>query len=372
MRQEEASPVDLRFLIRAFVKYAASDMHLKPGRPPLYRINGKLVAANMDVLDHAAIKKMILGILSDARKKELEEKHQTDFSFRIDEIGRFRCNIFYQRGQLAAAIRMIPLDIPEIAPLQLPEVVKEICMKPRGLVMITGPTGSGKSTTLAAMIQYINHHSYVHVLCLEDPIEFIFRDEKATITQREIGSDTNSFEEALYAGLRQDPDVIVVGELRDAATIQMALTAAETGHLVLATLHTRDAKGSIERIIDVFPQDAKNQIRLQLASVLTAVVSQHLVLKSNGDDQVPTCEILINSPMIQSAILKNEIGNIPEIMAKSSEFYKMQTFNQDLERMIHAGVITLDEALHVSPAPEDLRLRISGIVREGGYDIKAG
>lgn len=372
MSDQPQQPLDLKYLIKAFIKYGASDMHLKPGRPPLYRINGKLVPSKIQSLEHADIKKMMFEVLSDKKKKILEDKHQTDFSFKVTDIGRFRCNLFYQKGHLSAVVRIIPLHSPNIEQLGLPAVIKELCMKTKGLVIVSGPTGSGKSTTLASMIQYINHNSSVHILCLEDPIEYIFTDDKASITQREIGSDSNSFEEGLYAGLRQDPDVIVIGELRDAATMRLALTAAETGHLVMATLHTHDARTTLERFIDVFPSEEQSQIRMQLANVLNGIVSQHLIQTSNGSETLPTCEVMINSPAICEAIMKNEIVRVPEIIAKSSAFYKMQTFNQDLERKVKNGDITLDEALLISPKPDDLRLKIAGVTHEGGYDIKAG
>ena len=372
MSEKQDQPLELRYLIKAFIRYGASDMHLKPGRPPLYRVNGKLVPSKIQQLEHQDIKKLMFDVLSDSKKKQLEEKHQTDFSFKVNDIGRFRCNLFYQRGHLSAVVRIIPLHSPNIEQLKLPVVTKELCMKQKGLVIVSGPTGSGKSTTLASMIQYINHNSNVHILCLEDPIEYIFVDDKASITQREIGTDANTFEEGLYAGLRQDPDVIVVGELRDAATMRLALTAAETGHLVMATLHTHDARTTIERFIDVFPSEEQSQVRIQLSGVLNGVISQHLIITSNGTERVPTCEVMVNSPAISEAILRNEINKIPELIAKSSSFYKMQTFNQDLEKKVLNGDITLDEAVLVSPKPDDLRLRIAGVTHEGGYDIKAG
>ncbi len=220
------------------------------------------------------------------------------------------------------------------------------------------------------MIQHINETRPVHILTIEDPIEYMHRDQKATVTQREVGADTQSFTDGLYAGLRQDPDVIVIGELRDHATIQIALTAAETGHLVISTLHTKDARSTVERIVDVFPGDQMNQVRIQLGSSLIGVVSQTLVVKRDGMGRVPVCEVMINSPTIENFILKNEMDRIPEAMSNSSNYYKMQTFNQDLEKLVASGVITKEEALKVSPSPDNLKLRLSGVVREEGYQVQ--
>jgi twitching motility protein PilT len=256
---------------------------------------------------------------------------------------------------------MIPIAVPRLDQLGLPSVIKELCNRPRGLVLVTGATGCGKSTTLSAMIQYINEHRYAHVLTIEDPIEFVYKDDKASITQRELGSDTLSFADALKSGLRQDPDIIVVGELQDVDTIRVALTAAETGHLVLSTLHTCDAKSTIERILDVFPADAQNQVRIQLASTLAAVVSQQLLMRADGTGRVLASEVMIKSPTVESYILKNEINKIHDAMIHSNSYYKMQTLNQDLERLVTTGVVSIEEALKVSGQPDDLKLRLSGI-----------
>lgn len=366
-----APEMDMRYLVRALIKYGASDLHLKVGRPPLFRIHGKLVPAKMPEMTQASAQALLDSVLSARHREELERNRQVDMSFRIKDIGRFRCNVFYQRDSIAAAIRMIPLVVPQLSQLGLPAVIKELCERPRGLVLVTGATGCGKSTTLAAMVQELNENNPVHILCIEDPIEFMFKDRKATISQREVGTDTLTLNDALRAGLRQDPDVIMIGELRDYQMIQTAMTAAETGHLVLATLHTNDAVGTIERIVDSFPLDAKNQARIQLASTLVAVISQQLVVKSDQSGRLPACEVLIKSPVVESYIIKGELGRIQEVMESSRDYYRMQTMNQSLEALIRGNQISLEEGLKSSSRPDDLRLNLSGMVREQGYEMGA-
>ena len=368
-KKNSKKSTDIRYLIRALTKYGASDLHLKVGRPPLYRINGRLVQAKMDAMTSEGMEKVVSDILTSRQIQDLENHYQVDASFRVGKLGRFRCNAFFQRGSLSVIIRMIPIRIPKIEDLGIPVVLKELVQRPRGLILITGPTGSGKSTTLASLIQHINETRHVHVITIEDPIEFVFRDQKSSVTQREVGSDAKSFEDSLYAGLRQDPDVIMIGELRDPQVIQTALTAAETGHLVLTTLHTNDAATSLDRIIDVFPGHAKDHVRIQLASSLVAVVSQHLLNKEDGSGRVPACEVMINSPAIENYIRKGEFERIPEAIANSNDYYHMQTLNQDLKRLIASGQISLDEGLKVTPNPDDLRLALSGVDHKEGYEI---
>ena len=315
------------------------------------------------------VESIIQGVLTDKHRLALDGKRQVDFSFKVKNLGRFRCNVYFQRGALSAAIRMIPLAVPSLDKLELPMVLKELCKRKRGLFLVTGPTGSGKSTTLAAVIQHLNETSHLHILSIEDPIEFVFRDIKASITQREVGSDIHCIEDGLIAGLRQDPDVIVIGELRSTETIQAALTAAETGHLVMATLHTNDARSTIDRILDVFPAEQQNQVRLQLASVLIAVVSQQLVIRADNSGRVPSCEIMVKSPAIEGYIYRNEMERIPDAIANSSNYYKMQSGNQSLEQLVKSGTITLQAALRVSSAPDDLKLRLAGVTREEGYEM---
>jgi twitching motility protein PilT len=362
------SKIDMHYLIRALIKYQASDLHLKVGRPPIYRIHGKLVPAKMSEVTQELAEIIIYSILTNKQIAELEVKRNIDISFRMNNLGRFRCNVYFQRGTVSAAIRMIPVAIPNLEDLHVPSVVlKELCHRPRGLLLVTGATGSGKSTTLAAMVQYLNENSQVHILTIEDPIEFIFRDIKASITQREVGSDIPTVKEGVVAGLRQDPDVIMIGEIRDTETIQAALTASETGHLVIATLHTNDTKSTIDRILDVFPAQAQNQVRIQLASTLIGVLSQQLLMRSDGAGRVPACEVMVKSPVIESYILKNELDRIPDAIASSNSYYKMQTMNQALEKLVIAGSITTEEAIKSASNPDDLKLRLAGVGREEGY-----
>lgn len=360
---------DMKYLIKALVKYNASDLHLKVGRPPLFRINGKLIPAKMPELNQQIAEMLLLGLLSAKQVLQLEANRQIDFSFRMKDYGRFRCNVYYQKETISAAIRMIPLTVPNIDHLGIPAVVKELALRARGLLLITGSTGSGKSTTLSAMIQHINETRNVHVLTIEDPIEFVYKDIKASITQREVGSDINSLQDGLYGGLRQDPDVMMIGELRDCHMIEAAFKAAETGHLVISTLHTNDTKSSLDRMLEVFPAEYQNQARTQLASTLVGIISQRLVPRADGTGRVPACEILVKSPAIENYIMKQKMELIPEAIANSNDYYKMQTMNQSLERLVRAGMISIDEAVKCSSAPEDLRLLLAGINRDDGFNV---
>ena len=363
----DTSRLNMRYLVKALVKYNASDLHLKSQRSPLYRINGKLVPAKMDELTDTQIFAILKTVMTPAQLKELEERRQVDLTFLIPELGRFRANVFYQRSQVSAVIRMIPFAVPSMIELGLPVVLKDLCQRSRGLLLVAGATGSGKSTTASALIQHINQTRHVHVISIEDPIEFVYRDIKASITQREVGADALSFADAIHAALRQDPDILVIGEIRDRETIQAAITAAETGHLVISTIHTSDAKGTIDRILDVFPAEQQNQIRIQLAASLIGVVSQSLLVRADGKGRVPACEVMVKSPTIEQAILKNERDRIPDIISQSSSYYKMQTFNMALERLVMEGTVTADEAIKASNNPEELQLKFSGITRDEGY-----
>ena len=360
----EASRADMRSLVEALVKFGASDLHLKAGRPPLYRVAGSLIPARVPDLSADQLKSYIGALMSDRQARDLEERRSVDFSFTVGQTGRFRCNIYFQRGQLAAAIRAIPLETPNIDVLGVPEIAKNLVQKSSGLLIISGATGMGKTTTLAGLIQHLNETQANHILTLEDPIEFVFSDVQSTISQREIGLDTPSFEEGLNSALRQDPDVIVIGELRDRRMIEIALSAAETGHLVIATLHTSNARGTIDRIVDVFPIEAKNQVRIQLASALVGIIAQQLIPSVEPKKRVLATEVLVKSPHVEQLIIRNELDLLDDAISSSNSYYHMQTMNQSLERLLRSGRITEDVAIHSSPSPEDLRLTLAGMTRD--------
>jgi len=358
----------MKYLLHALLKHGASDLHLKAGRPPMFRINGKLVPAKLPELAADTVKEILYNILNAKLIHQLEEHMQVDCSFNMESMGRFRANIYIQRGTVAGVIRMIPLTVPSIDSLGLPSVLKDLCVKKRGLILLTGSAGAGKSTTMAAMVNHINEHRHSHIITIEDPIEFVYRDIKSSICQREVGTDALNMHEALVGSLRQDPDIITIGEMREIDTIQAALTAAETGHLVLSTLHTNDARSTVDRILDVFPANSKNQVRVQLSASLLAVVSQKVVMRADGEGRIAVCEVMIKSPTIENLILNNELDKIDDAIATSTTYYKMQTFNQTLERLVLAGVITNEEAIYASNQPEDLKMRLSGFKREEGYN----
>jgi len=354
-------------LLQAVYSGGASDIHLKVGCLPLMRLNGDLtpVAGNR-ALELEDIQKYVFALINPAQKARLEAERELDFSFQVRGMARFRGNAFYQRGNLGAAFRLIPAVIPTLEQLGLAEVLKELVMRNQGLFLVTGPTGSGKSTTLAALIDYLNANRPVHVVTLEDPIEFVYEDKKAIINQREVGADTLSFAQGLRRALRQDPDVILIGEMRDAETITTAMNAAETGHLVLGTLHTNDAKQAIDRIVDTFSPDAQHQVRMQLAKCLSAVAAQRLLKRADNQGQVAIQEIMIVTPTIQKLIEDNRIGAIGKAIEDSQSFYKMQSFNQALLALIRNRMVQVEEALAYSNNPNDLRIQLQ---TEGLLDI---
>lgn len=358
---------EIRQYIRALVKHGASDMHLKADRPPQFRIQGKLVVAKVPALSNDQIRRMMTSVMESRLQKKFEEELQCDFSFNLGEYGRFRANVYMQQGTVAAAIRAIPRAVQTLEALGVPLAMRELATRSAGLILITGSTGSGKSTTQSALIEYINRTQHCNIITIEDPIEYIHTDGKSSISQREVGTDAISLNEALRGALRQDPDVIVVGEMRDAETIATALTAAETGHLVISTLHTIDAKASVDRILDVFPAGSKEQVRIQLSESLVAVLSQKLLRKADKSGRTAACELLVNSPTIANYIRKNEIDKIHEIMAASNTIYGMCTFNQTLEKMVESGTITTEEAISASPSPQDLKMRLDGFKKEEGF-----
>jgi twitching motility protein PilT len=352
------APLGLDDLLRFMTKKGASDLHLKPGRPPLVRIGGKLIPIKSVPLKPKDVEDMVLPLLKPIQIKKFEERQSVDLGYGVAGVARFRCNVFQQRGSIAAAFRNIPFDIKNYDELNLPDVVATFANLPAGLVLVTGPTGSGKSTTLAALIQDISRSRPCHIVTIEDPIEFLFTDHLATVSQREVGTDTPGFTEALKNAMRQDPDVIMVGEMRDRESISAVITAAETGHLVFSTLHTNSASQTIDRIIDGFPSEQQGQIRSQLSQVLRAVVSMELVVRKDGQGRLPAVEVLVNSPKVSKHIERGEIKEIHEEIEKSVSYYKMQTMNQSLLAMLANGVITYETAMESSLDPEDLSLKL--------------
>ncbi len=350
--------MELKELLMFMTKKGASDLHLKPMRPPLLRIQGRLIPIKATPLKPKDVEAMLEPVLTPTHREIFQERQSVDLGYGVPGVARFRCNVFLQRGTMAAVFRRVPFDILSIEELNLPDVIDTFTDFPSGLVLITGPTGSGKSTTLAALIHKISGSRPCHVVTIEDPIEFLFSDDKATISQREIGTDTPSFQEALRNCMRQDPDVIMVGEMRDLATISTAITAAETGHLVFSTLHTNSAAQTIDRIIDAFPADQQDQVRGQLSLVLKAIASMTLVENKEDTARLPAVEILINAPKIAKHIEMGEIKEISEEMEKSVNYYKMQTMNQSLISLLANDVISYNEAVRASWDPEDLSLKL--------------
>jgi twitching motility protein PilT len=355
--------LELNEILKVAIKGGASDIHLKSGLPPMFRVDGALVPLkNGERIMSEEIQAMAFSIMNTAQKGRFEENREADLAYGIPGLGRFRVNVFQQRGTIGIVFRVIPFGVKTAEQLHLPKVVERISQENRGLVLVTGTTGSGKSTTLAAMIEQINSDRTCHIMTIEDPIEFLIRDRRSIVNQREIGVDTHSFANALRAALRQDPDVILVGEMRDFETIETALTAAETGHLVMSTLHTLDATETINRIISVFPPYQQKQVRLQLATILKAVISQRLVPRADGKGRVPALEVLISTAFVRECISdKDRTKEIPEAISKGYTTYGMQTFDQSLMQLVKQDLVTYDEALNHVSNPDDFALRFRGI-----------
>ncbi|MFQ6082243.1 MAG: type IV pilus twitching motility protein PilT [Candidatus Aminicenantia bacterium] len=344
----------LQELLKIAIENSATDLHVTINCPPQIRINGVLIPIDHPPLTPVDTKQLVYSILNDAQKHKFEENLELDFSFGIKGLARFRANVYMQRGTVAGAFRRIPWDIYSFEYLGIPPRAAELCNKPRGLILVTGPTGSGKSTTLATMINKINSERHCHIITIEDPIEYLHQHKKAIVNQRELGSDTHSFANALRSTLREDPDVVLIGEMRDLETVESALQIAETGHLTFATLHTNSAAQSITRIIDIFPPHQQSQVRTQLSMILEGVLTQALLPRADGKGVVLAMEILIPNPAVRNLIREDKIHQIYSIMEMGQEKYGMQTFNQSLANLYFRKLITLETAMNVSHYPEEL------------------
>jgi twitching motility protein PilT len=349
-------------LLKVSVERGASDLHLKAGGYPMIRVRGGLVPLSQDRLSHEDMTAILQTVMPTESREKFKEAREMDLAYSVAGLGRFRCNAFQQRGTLGMTFRVIPMRVLTMQELLLPPVLKTIALGERGLVLVTGTTGSGKSTTLAAMIDEINTTQNVNIMTIEDPIEYLHRDKRSIICQREVGTDTVSFAQALRSALRQDPDVILVGEMRDFETIETALTAAETGHLVFSTLHTLDATETINRIIGAFPPHQQQQVRIQLSNVLRAVVSQRLLPRADGRGRVPAIEVMVATPFIRDCVLdRDKTNQIRGAIAAGTSQYGMQTFDQSIFFLYEQSLVTPEEALRWASSPDEFKLRMQGI-----------
>ncbi len=370
--------IEMQELLQLVVDRAASDLHLKVGEPPIIRAAGKLTRISLPILTDEDTKRLIFSCLSEEQRRFAEQNMELDCGFGVEGLGRFRVNVYRDRGAWAAALRVVLSRMPSMEELGLPPVCKEFLTKPRGLILVTGPTGSGKSTTLASMINAINEKQDKHILTIEDPIEFLHHNKFSIISQREVGSDTKSFANALRSGLREDPDVILVGEMRDLETIHLALTAAETGHLVFSTIHTSSAPQSVDRIIDVFPPDQQQQIRIMLAHSLVGVMSQTLLPKTEGEagdspvtaGRVMAMEILINNPAVANLIREAKTSQIYTAMQMGASL-GMQTLEASLAKLVREGQVSHKEAILKSSRPEDLEQLIGNQSGRGKTEARS-
>ena len=353
---------DFKVVLQQLVQMNASDLHLKVGRPPTVRVNGDLQPLEFAALKPEDLKTLGEQLMNPKQVKQFTDDKECDFAIGVPGIGRFRVNLYQQRGSLCYAMRSIPYQAKTLQELSLPPVLEEIALKPRGLVLVTGVTGSGKSTALAAMIQHINENHKVNIITIEDPIEFLHRDINCHINQREVGTDTASFAQALRRVLRQDPDVILIGEIRDLETLDVALKAADTGHLVFSTLHTTDATQTIQRVLSFYPPHQQAEVRFSLANALQAVVSLRLVPRADKPGRVPACEVLVNTAAVRDQIRDMEKAlNIPDLIREGTTQYGMQTFDQSLMQWYSQGTISYESALFYATSPAEFALRVQGV-----------
>ena len=357
-----ASTFNFKDVLQTLVQRNASDLHLKVGRPPTLRLHGELVPLEQPALKPEDLKQLAEQLMTPRQVKEFTDNKECDFAIGVPGIGRFRCNVYQQRGSLCYAMRSIPYQAKTLKELNLPPVLEEISLRPRGLILVTGITGSGKSTALAAMIHHINENRKANVITIEDPIEFLHRDINCNINQREVGTDTATFGQALRRVLRQDPDVILIGEIRDLETLDTALKAADTGHLVFSTLHTTDATQTINRVLSFYPPHQQAEVRFSLASALQAVVSLRLVPRADKPGRVPACEVLINTQTVRDNIRDmNKTLNIPDLIKEGTVQYGMQSFDQSLMAYYSQGTISYDSAVFYATSPSEFALRVQGV-----------
>ena len=362
--------IDLNTILQVSVKGGASDIHIKAGLPPMFRVNGKLLPLrDAKRLTPEEANNAAIGIMGPTQQETFSKQLDCDFAYSLPGVGRFRVNVFRQRGKTGMVLRVIPFKLLSMEKLRLPEVIKKIAEERRGLILVTGATGSGKSTTMASIVDYINRTRTEHIIMVEDPIEFLIRDKRSIVNQREVGTDCLTFATALRAALRQDPDVILVGEMRDAETIETAITAAETGHLVLSTLHTVDAAETITRIVTSFPPHHQQQIRQQLAGLVRGIISQRLVPKKDGKGRVPAIEVLVSTARIRDLIMDaSRFLEITEALVQGKDTYGTQSFDQSLMQLLNDGLISYDEALIQASNPDDFALKVSGVGSDDGGD----
>ena len=358
----QASQLNFKSVLQELIRRNASDLHLKVGRPPTLRVDGDLAPLDMPPLRPEDLKALAEQLMTPRQVKQFAEEKECDFAIGVPGIGRFRCNVYQQRGSLCYAMRSIPYQAKTIPELNLPPVLEEISMKPRGLVLVTGITGSGKSTALAAMIQHVNEHRRANIITIEDPIEFLHRDINCHINQREVGTDTATFGQALRRVLRQDPDVVLIGEIRDLETLDTALKAADTGHLVFSTLHTTDATQTINRVLSFYPPHQQAEVRFSLASALQAVISLRLVPRCDKPGRIPASEILINTAAVRDQIRDMEKAlNIPDLIKEGQMQYGMQSFDQSLMSWYSKGMISYESAVFFATSPAEFALRVQGV-----------
>jgi twitching motility protein PilT len=359
---QSGASFDYKAVLQQMIQHNASDLHLKVGRPPTLRVDGHMVSLELAPLKQEDLRSLAEQIMAPKNIKEFSEQKESDFALAVPGIGRFRVNAYQQRGTIAYALRTVPFQAKTVSELNLPEVCERISLMPRGLILVTGITGSGKSTALASMLHYINQNRHANIITIEDPIEFLHRDIKSSINQREVGTDTNSFAQALRRVLRQDPDIILVGEIRDIDTLDTALKAAETGHLVFSTLHTTDATQTINRILSFYPPHQQVEVRYMLSTALKAIISLRLVRRADKKGRVPAAEILVNTEAVREQMRDmSKSMNIPQLIREGAVPYGMQSFDQSLMNWYQKGVISYDDALFAATNPAEFSLRLQGI-----------